>query len=318
MKLSQAIQEYTIDRISSGYSQSTIQAYQSSLQLLTSYYNDPNVESITLTKLKAWFHHLHTDYKPHRRNGSIAPLAPASFHGKWKAVRSLWNFLEAQYQIENIARQIPMPRFTSASIIPFTQNEIKKLLAACDYTAIADTELRDPYRQARPTALRDRTLILFLLDTGIRIGECARLYMSDLNLKTGEITIRPFGQGYKTAGRVVLIGETTRRSVLRYVAKHPRAGSCALFLQPNTEPLTSDGLKNLITRLGRRAGVHAHAHKFRHTFAIQYLRNGGDVFTLQRLLGHKSIEMVNRYLAIVSTDLAAAHRKASPVDCWNL
>jgi integrase/recombinase XerD len=78
-------------------------------------------------------------------------------------------------------------------------------------------------------------------------------------------------------------------------------------------------LLHMLNHLGDRVGVQGvHPHRFRHTFAIEYLRNGGDVFTLQRLLGHSSLDICNRYLQIVKSDIGEAHKRASPADRWRL
>lgn len=75
----------------------------------------------------------------------------------------------------------------------------------------------------------------------------------------------------------------------------------------------------MLIRLGVKAGVQdCHPHRFRHTFAVNFLRNGGNAFELQMALGHTTLETVQTYLSLAQTDLDAAHRKASPVENWQL
>jgi site-specific recombinase XerD len=83
--------------------------------------------------------------------------------------------------------------------------------------------------------------------------------------------------------------------------------------------LTTSGLLQLIRRLGERANIPgAHPYRFRHTFAINFLRNGGNTLELQRLLGLSTLEMVKRYVTIARVDQEKAHRRASPVANWQL
>ena len=83
--------------------------------------------------------------------------------------------------------------------------------------------------------------------------------------------------------------------------------------------LTRQGILELLKRIGKRSKVEGvHPHRFRHTFAIEFLRNGGNVFELQQLLGHSDLETVKKYIALSQTDLETSIRKASPVDRWNI
>ena len=83
--------------------------------------------------------------------------------------------------------------------------------------------------------------------------------------------------------------------------------------------MNKNALRLIMARLGKKSGVkNCHPHRFRHTFAITYLRSGGDLFTLQSLLGHSTLDMVQHYARIAEIDVEQAHRRASPADNWRL
>ena len=83
--------------------------------------------------------------------------------------------------------------------------------------------------------------------------------------------------------------------------------------------MSENSLKLMFARLARSSTVYRlHAHLCRHTFATRFLLNGGDVFTLQQILGHSSLEMVRNYVNLASSHIAVQHQKYSPLDHMNL
>ena len=162
----------------------------------------------------------------------------------------------------------------------------------------------------------DMALILILLHTGIRLGELLRLRLGDINLENGEVYIRPYRSSKKSKSRTVFLGARTRQAVWKYIAKQQAATNDQSL--PLIE-IKGTSVRQIFTRIAKNANVpNVHPHKFRHTFAITYLRNHGDIFTLKRLLGHATLDMTQRYLDIVKDDVADAHKYASPVDNWRL
>jgi len=320
MQLSKALEGYTITALAEGYSPLTIAAYCSAIGTMIGYLGDIDIYSVTKDNLRSFMKYLVTEYVPERRNNpeNTEPLSTASHHRYWKAMRSFFKWAEKDLSTIRPDLTIKMPSWESKEIIPFNEEEIKSLLKGCEFAKVPAGK-RKAYQFKRPNALRDKAIILTLLDTGIRVGELTRLRVGDVNLENGEVFIHP-SHVKKTHSRTTYLGKVTRKAVWRYLVERGEIRRDELlFVTSSIKPLTRHRVLSILSRLGSSVGIsNVHPHKFRHTFAIQYLRNGGEIFTLQRLLGHKRMDMVNRYLNIASSDVQSAHQKASPVDRWNL
>jgi len=320
MKISYALTNFLNARAADGYSPETLEMYKWALTLLGNFLADKEVEAVTSLEIQQFFAYLRTGYIPRRTSGSTEPLTPRSIENIWTAMRSFYNWLTSEELVtDRPDHKIARPKYDTKQIVPFTQDEITALLKACEYTRSASTTERRSFAMRRSTGRRDTAIVLVLLDTGLRVSECARLAINDVNLETGEIAVRPWGSGLKTKARTVYIGKSARRAIFRYLAKRDYDKEDLLFVTRDDRPMNRSSIRHVLDELGRRAGVpNVHPHRFRHTFAIQFLRNGGDVFNLQNILGHRSLDMVQHYLNLAGADSGAAHRQASPVDRWRL
>ena len=271
--------------------------------------DNPEIQGISKNDIQGFFYHLRKE----------SHLSENSLINVWRAIRVLFSWSEKELGTGRPDEDMPYPSAPLKQVVPFTDNEIRRLISACNFTKDSQTKKKNAYRMKRPTAERDKAIILTLLDTGVRVSELARMIIQDLKLETGEIQIRPFGSGLKSKPRTVYIGKLSRSTLWRYLAGKELEPEDYIFSTSNGYPLNRTSIRQLLVRIGNKAEIpNVYPHRFRHTFAIQYLRNGGDIFTLQRILGHSSLEMVKRYLAIAKADCETAHRKASPVDNWRI
>lgn len=152
-------------------------------------------------------------------------------------------------------------------------------------------------------------LVLFLLDSGCRITEALTLRVPDLDLDNLLVTLD--GKGRKQ--RVVPFSLELRKVLFRYVTEHCKADALLLATENGTQLGRRDALRD-VKRLCRRLGFSPPPrtlHSFRHTFGLNYIRRGGNVFALQRILGHSSLEMTRRYVSLNTEDLQAVHERVS-------
>lgn len=219
---------------------------------------------------------------------------------------------ETELEIDHIIRgKIDRPKFTKRKIEPFTMAEVKKLVNACDYSQACHN--KPSSRNKNPLALRDKTTIILMVDCGIRVGELCALTVADYN--GHRLHVRR-GKGNKE--RLLPLGTRARKILWHYLSTRgdPEPDEPLLASRTGTAMDTKNAGR-MVRNLGKRAGVaNAHPHKFRHTFAIEFLRNGGNPYELKEMLGHSTLNMVLNYLALAETDLEKAQCRSSPADKW--
>jgi site-specific recombinase XerD len=221
-----------------------------------------------------------------------------------RSLRIFYSWLVSEEILEvNPFNSVKIPRPPVKVIPTFSGSQIEQLLKAINKNTA--------------TGYRDFAIILTLLDTGIRISEICSLKMEKLRLEEGVAIV--LGKGNKE--RMVPIGKQLQRVLWHYIERcrpEPTTIKCSyVFLTQAGKPLTRGRAQKMMTRYGQKAklaGIRCSPHTLRHTAAISFLRNGGDVFSLQRMLGHANLEMTRRYCELAAIDIKRAHDMASPVD----
>jgi len=160
--------------------------------------------------------------------------------------------------------------------------------------------------------IRNKAIILVLVDCGLRLGELLNLKLIDVNMEQQLLKVDG-----KTGERVVRFGATTAKALKKYLKNRASIDGHveALWIIDKGTALKISSVETLFISLSKKVGIHINPHLLRHTFATLWLRNGGDSLMLQRLLGHTTLMMTNRYCqAIGCYDAIEAHVKYSPVD----
>ena len=243
-----------------------------------------------------------------------AHLAGKTQSNIWTALSALWTWAEMELGVPHAIRgRVRRPSYRRAMVDPYTAEETLALLDACERAAAWSTDTGRQVRSKRPSAQRDRAIMLVLLDSGVRVSELCNLRMVDYNQNRGTLAIE-HGKGDKE--RTVFLGTVAQRAIWKYLGERESvAEHDPLFVNGAGRALNRHTVQKMIARAGERAGVSgASPHRFRHTFAISYLRNGGNVLELQKLLGHENLSTVRIYADLAETDLAGGHRRASPAD----
>lgn len=312
--LGRAVRTWIADGQAQGWSKSTLDSRTATLRQflwwLEHEESEPAVfKTVTPSRLRTYLSYCREPH-PGGRYGCNHRMAgkqarPSTIQTYHRHLRTFLNFCLTEGLLEQSPlRNIKPPRVPNDQIQPFTPEQIQSLLNAA---------------RASEQKERNVAVLLLLVDAGLRVSELCSLRVRDIDRTTAQISI--VGKGNKR--RTVYAGTTARRALSRYLQNaHPDAAPDRLLFhtestQGSSDGLTPNGVRLMMRRLGKAAnvkGVRVSPHTARHTFAVSFLRGGGNLFELQALMGHSDLTILRRYVALADADLAQAHRAASPVD----
>jgi site-specific recombinase XerD len=311
-----ALDAYLQDQIGGNRSPKTIEWHQTALGLFVAYLEEKEeitlVADIDAIHITGWLKHLRTT-----PGGRGKVRSDRTIQTYARSVRAFCHWLVRRRLIVfNPFDEVIFPKVGRPLIKTLSDEEFEKLLWAC-----APPNEQSPL--AERAAVRNRAILWVFYDTGIRVSELCGLRLGNVDRKQGVLTV--WGKGSKE--RRIAMGQNCQRNLFYYLDHHRPSeeeleewgsrGDDHLFFSETRLPLSKNGMTLLFQRLKKRAGItgkRVSPHILRHTFAIRYLINGGDPFSLQELLGHEDMATVKIYMRMNDETLQDQKRKFSPGD----
>lgn len=291
---------------SEGKSRNTTLWYRKRLTtFIRSIGDDPKLPDLTLANARAFVAQLQEretcynghPFRPVREGG----LSAFTIHSYVRAIKAFSTWLhEEGFTPADVTRKLKRPSLPKPMIEILSDEEIERLVNSLNPKTFL--------------GLRLLTICLLFLDTGIRASELLGLKLDDINWEID--TIRVWGKGNKQ--REVAFDAQTKKYLLRYInAFRPEPANPhtkEVFLSVQGTALTYNALAHLLKHVGENVGIaRLHAHLFRHTFAVKYLMNGGDVMTLKLILGHASLDVTQVYMHLAASHVQIQQQRFSPV-----
>lgn len=291
MTVQNCIDEFLITQQIRGNSEKTVAFYSRCLRFFANYDDngEKEINSITVADCKSYYLNL-----------SKRDISSVTLQTYIRALRVFlsWCFSE-EYIPLNIPEKFRLPKAKRKTIDILTDTEIKTLLSCFDKNSFF--------------GVRNACIISLMLDSGLRLNEVATLERCNIHLAEGYCIVD--GKGNKQ--RIVPLGLNSRKALIRY-SRYIHIGyeQTPLFVKDDLiTPISDTTIKQIFRQLKVKSGIpRLHPHLLRHTFATRFLQNGGDIYSLQMILGHTSLEMVKKYVHLTGAVFTVNFSAFSPID----
>ncbi len=281
-----AFEEFMLDLEADGLAPRTREWYREQLRGL--------LKAHSARRLDQFDHALLRDFvlALRRRAGS-----PHTVRGRVSGLHRFWTWAAARYGVPNPMAGIKRPRMPEPKVKAVAPEDILAMFKAAPATRLG---------------FRDRALLIFLADTGVRAAGVRNLRLTDVDIKRRRAIIR---DEKNRRARTVPFSPLTATLLRDWMTRLP-IGVEYLFCTDEGGQLKYAGLRQILRRLAKRAGIEGryNAHSFRHFMAREYLTNGGDLATAARILGHRSIKTTTDYYTVYNDDeVQDRHDQHSPI-----
>lgn len=304
MRVSVALERFLTAIRADGLSGETLAWYRKRLSRFVQYSNDCEIGKIALDDLRLFVVSLQqqdTKWAHHKYLKPVhAHLSPSTIQSYVRCLKRFYNWLESERYIttgQNAALRLKKPK------IP---RQAPKEIAESDILILLDVSLRwGRY------PIRNHAMILFLAETGVRVGGLVGLRVGDIDLEKGRAVV--IEKGNKS--RPVYFGQECKDALGAWLARRPQ--DTEYVFVGDRGHLRTDGVRLILKHLQKFAGIkgRVNPHSFRHAFAKRMSVHGGDVAFLSALMGHSDIKVTrDSYLIYFDRELQEAHRRYASLD----
>ncbi|GIN59776.1 tyrosine recombinase XerC [Lederbergia ruris] len=305
MTLQEAYDFFVLLKKTKGVRARTQEDYKTQFEFLTEWLADEHSEIELVSEinddiLREYIVYLSQEHV-NQRTGEEG-LSPYTVNIRIRFLKAFFNTLFSEEKImDNPAENLSLMLVDEDSFDPLDDHEIVALLDAPD---------EDYYPQ-----FRDKVAMLLMLDTGMRIGEEFALEIEEIDIK-GRVINLPASKSKNRKARVIPISAMVAKMLLELISENKaHFDETHVFLSNSGTPYQPNSFRRRLLKYKKEAGItkRVSPHSLRHQFCRDYILNGGDVFTLQRIVGHADIQTTRKYIQMTGVDIKEQHALYSPV-----